>query len=62
VYDSVHKLWQETDYICRSYIKKSNGLKFADPSMADDRPLFHRGEWDARFNRRPLNPVKNIAR
>ena len=31
---------QETDHICRSYTQKSNGPKFADPSMADDRPLF----------------------
>src|SRR6218665_1406248 len=25
--------WQENDHICRSYIKKSNGPKFADPIM-----------------------------
>src|SRR6218665_2926120 len=30
------------NHICTSYIKKSNGPKFADPSMADDCPIFKR--------------------
>jgi len=38
----VYKFWQETSYICGCYIKKLNGPKFADPSMADDRPLLKR--------------------
>ena len=32
--------WQETDHICRRYIKKSNGPKFTDPSTL----TFHQGE------------------
>ena len=41
-YNYVHKMLQETDHICRSYIKTSNGPKFVDPRTSDDRPLFKR--------------------
>jgi|SRR6218665_942294 len=38
--DYVHKFWQETNHFCRSYIKTSNGPKFADPRTSHERPLF----------------------
>src|SRR6218665_331210 len=31
LHDYVYKVWKETDHICRSYNKKSNGPKFTDP-------------------------------
>src|SRR6218665_2240006 len=40
VHDHVYTYLQETDHISRSYIKKSNRPKFADPRMSNHHPLF----------------------
>jgi len=40
----MYTFWQETDHICRSYIKTSNGPKFADPCNVD----VHKGEGGQR--------------